>query len=183
MKKTALYSIRNSTVARLMLIAATLTLVSCGGGGQGPECSRDGIGIRCRFFTDVFQYEPMYVDTFDAGITSMSVTTSNAILYGDGGQAVVELFLNHAPVASSVFAYTRNGNTLSFSDPTAVTAWVQANGQNINGFRVGIADIAALSQPGGNSVTVEALYSSTLIHGGTHGWYHHPLYGPDLPFN
>lgn len=109
--------------------------------------------------------------SFDAAKLSWDFSGSTTPITTTSGNAVVVATLTNSSTVSTTLGWTRVGQTLVPSNPTAVNSWLASIKSPIDSVDITFTTIATDNYAGTNVITGEVKYDSVVQNGAASAWY------------
>lgn len=109
--------------------------------------------------------------SFDAAKLSWDFSGSTTPITTTSGNAAVVATLTNSTQLSTAFAWTRVGQTLVPSNPTAINSWLAGIKSPIDTISITFGTITTDNYAGTNVMTGEVKYDSVVQNGAASAWY------------
>lgn len=176
-------------IRMILLLAFVLALTACqvrvnpwlvcaGGSSSGVACAGGAnVNVTARrpgtegFYSDESIASLIQNGTFDAAKLSWDFSGSTTPITTTSGNLVVVATLTNSTQLSTSFAWTRVGQSIVASNPTAVNSWLAGIKSPIDTIDVTFGTITTDNYAGTNVMTGEVKYDSVVQNGAASAWY------------
>lgn len=108
---------------------------------------------------------------FNAANVSIDYSEGNVSLTQNSGYVSLSLILDDGTVVSNAFPWTKQGQSIVFSNPSSVNSWVDPYLSQISEFNYDFNELTVESHAGVNVFVSKIEYASEVLGAGTHSYY------------
>ena len=110
---------------------------------------------------------------FDASLAELdfSSSSSGVNITTSSGNAVIKLTTDTGQLFTSVFSWSKVGDSIIADNPFAVEAWLNNHIAQVAAIEIDYGSIQVTGAAGANTIVGEAVYGGQVQAGDAHGWY------------